>query len=629
MLPGPVFTAEMITSGRRRRYFVVKCAYGLLLGSLLLWSYLAHIVQSHVVGIQSISTMMNWFFSGFSVAQLAVVLLVTPVIVAGTIAGDRERRTLEDLLVAPLSGAEIVWGKFASAMVRTLNVVLVGLPVLAIAGLGGGIAPLQLAGVFLLSLGTALVVGAITMVLSVFSRRTRWVIRRAVLLLGALLLGPMLLASMVSMAAVAPSSGQAVSSVTAFTTAALEKVSNALLYVNPMEALASLLSTSTMTPAGPLPFVIGTYAVTAAVCLLAAAVSLRWSHRRMVGKGETERAERPSRRLHAGRARSWLDDYPLIAKEQLAAVHRGWRGPISGKGGKAWIMVVGIVLLILLELYIASRASRVVDEVQMTVSTVLGFASYVLMLGAVTTAARSIVGEREQKTWDALMATPLSAHSIVLQRLAAHLMAYRSSLGALAVAWCIPPLLTSGPVLRAIRGSTSSIGSYGTPMMLWCTGAALSWLATVVGLVFAIALGLYISLRSRSTRFAAVVAAAIFVFVSGGYVMLGCFISIPLAFLPRGAGELIGQVALIPCLMLHLASPQWFGSRFAEKSGVIWQFAAGMALYLAAAAMLTRIAILQFDRYAGRITARCATAPPAAADDESKSEPILAEEATP
>src|SRR5439155_10298292 len=76
------------------------------------------------------------FAREFSAACLAVqfgaVLLITPALTAGAIAEERQRQTLDDLLLTRLSGRDIVLGKLAARWVQVVGVLLAGVPVLCL-----------------------------------------------------------------------------------------------------------------------------------------------------------------------------------------------------------------------------------------------------------------------------------------------------------------------------------------------------------------------------------------------------------------------------------------------------------------------------------------------------------------
>lgn len=67
--------------------------------------------------------------------QTALFTILAPALLHGSIAGERERRSWDFLLVAPITHAQIVVGKFLGACAIMLVVVLAGLIPAAIAGL--------------------------------------------------------------------------------------------------------------------------------------------------------------------------------------------------------------------------------------------------------------------------------------------------------------------------------------------------------------------------------------------------------------------------------------------------------------------------------------------------------------
>ena len=73
--------------------------------------------------------------------QFLVIFLLTPAYAANAIAVERERRTLESLLVTDLGNSEIVLSYYLSRVANLLMVLLTGLPVLGLLQLLGGIDP--------------------------------------------------------------------------------------------------------------------------------------------------------------------------------------------------------------------------------------------------------------------------------------------------------------------------------------------------------------------------------------------------------------------------------------------------------------------------------------------------------
>jgi ABC-2 type transport system permease protein len=111
-------------------------------------------------------------FTALVVVQLALVCLFAPALAAGAISGERERQTLDVLLVTLVTPFGIVWGKLVVSVAFILLLVTAALPVLSTVFLFGGIDLEQFVICQLLILTTALALGAVSLFLSALFRRT-------------------------------------------------------------------------------------------------------------------------------------------------------------------------------------------------------------------------------------------------------------------------------------------------------------------------------------------------------------------------------------------------------------------------------------------------------------------------
>lgn len=100
-------------------------------------------------------------FRVLTLLEAGLIVLLMPLLTAGTISGERRRGTLESLLLTRYSELEIVTGKLVGAAGFVAVVLLCALPVLSIAFLYGGVAPWELGGSQLLLLAIAGGVGAV------------------------------------------------------------------------------------------------------------------------------------------------------------------------------------------------------------------------------------------------------------------------------------------------------------------------------------------------------------------------------------------------------------------------------------------------------------------------------------
>lgn len=77
-------------------------------------------------------------YVGLTILQLVLVLLMTPAFTAGSISGERERQTLDLLLVTKMPPLSIVFGKFLSGLALIILMIVATMPIFALIMYFGG-----------------------------------------------------------------------------------------------------------------------------------------------------------------------------------------------------------------------------------------------------------------------------------------------------------------------------------------------------------------------------------------------------------------------------------------------------------------------------------------------------------
>lgn len=118
---------------------------GALLGVMWLLYSIGYADQENATGSateigKQLSRFADDFALTFFFVQLIVVLLLTPIFVAGSVFEERETRSGEVLLTTDLTRREIFYGKYLARVVQVLMVVMAGAPILALTLLWGGVA---------------------------------------------------------------------------------------------------------------------------------------------------------------------------------------------------------------------------------------------------------------------------------------------------------------------------------------------------------------------------------------------------------------------------------------------------------------------------------------------------------
>jgi ABC-type transport system involved in multi-copper enzyme maturation permease subunit len=116
-----------------------------LLGVMwVLWSANYSQVEVMTGDVNLIAKELQRFAEAFSrtffIVQLTLVLLLTPILVAGSVFEERNTRSGEVLLTTDLTRREIFYGKFLARVVQVMMVVAAGMPILALTLLWGGVA---------------------------------------------------------------------------------------------------------------------------------------------------------------------------------------------------------------------------------------------------------------------------------------------------------------------------------------------------------------------------------------------------------------------------------------------------------------------------------------------------------
>ncbi len=104
--------------------------------------------------------------------EFAMMLLLIPTITAGSVAGERERQTLDILLMTKIKPWDIVIGKLFSSLSSTLLLAVSSLPILALVYVYGGLRLIDFFALILFLLISAVFIGSIGILFSVIMRKS-------------------------------------------------------------------------------------------------------------------------------------------------------------------------------------------------------------------------------------------------------------------------------------------------------------------------------------------------------------------------------------------------------------------------------------------------------------------------
>jgi ABC-type transport system involved in multi-copper enzyme maturation permease subunit/Na+-transporting methylmalonyl-CoA/oxaloacetate decarboxylase gamma subunit len=193
--PGPVFIHESIAACRRWQQYALRSLF--LLG-LLLALALVHYMLNDAVGsppgsyaIRVLASLGEDFYYAIATVQLVLVLLVAPAATAGAICVDRTRGTLTHMMVTDLSNSEIVLGKLAARLLPVFALVGATVPLLALAGLLGGIIIEAIVTLTLITFAIAVLGCALALAFSVRATKVHEVLMAVYAIEAVWILGPL------------------------------------------------------------------------------------------------------------------------------------------------------------------------------------------------------------------------------------------------------------------------------------------------------------------------------------------------------------------------------------------------------------------------------------------------------
>ncbi|CAN5707032.1 ABC transporter permease [soil metagenome] len=164
----PVLSRELLVNLRSNRAFALQLAYVSFLGVVVYFAWPAGEEGTNQVGAGAAQRLFDLFFLG----QFFLVALVAPTFAAGSITGEKERKTYEMLLASPLEPSTILIGKLLSSLTYLILLIVSSLPLMILCFLLGGILLSEIARAYLVLILAAGTYGLISVACSSFFGRT-------------------------------------------------------------------------------------------------------------------------------------------------------------------------------------------------------------------------------------------------------------------------------------------------------------------------------------------------------------------------------------------------------------------------------------------------------------------------
>jgi len=163
----PLALREMrsLMRGRRGPLALLCCTGGVAAIELIALGLLYRTLGS-AYPVEALAVIGRRLFFLLTMLETVLVLLIVPLLTAGSISGEYRRGTMESLLLTRLTGRDIVCGKLLSSLGFFAVLLLCLLPVVSIITLLGGVSPWEVLLTHLLLLATAYSAGAFALLCS-------------------------------------------------------------------------------------------------------------------------------------------------------------------------------------------------------------------------------------------------------------------------------------------------------------------------------------------------------------------------------------------------------------------------------------------------------------------------------
>lgn len=556
---GPIFWLELTLASRRRRLWVARAGYASMLLFAMWLSYPERTTGASPQVVNIGSRFAQGFFLTYGWLQLVAIYFLTPTLLAGAIAEDRERKIFDYLLASPLTNREIIFGKILPRLFDLASVLLAAFPLIGIVQLMGGTSPAHWWYAFGLAFNSLLFVGSLSIWISARQPSVRTCLIQAYLLLIVFFFGPWILAEWVNYV---PWFGW------------LEPVFN--------WNVASVLNDASidMRTGVPLDYqrIITTTLVHLPISFLLVGHAV-WRLRAISQPLQAKVNQRRSRGWQIFR-RS-LRNNAMIWKEVFtrSGFDWGWTGKIVGTLILVCILGQYLTAVGFMLYYGRVRGQGLRGEemvyLTLTVNVVLAcLANLVISIQSAT----SITGEKERDTWLSLMSTPLDHHSILCAKIMGSLYSARYIGIIMLCTWAFAIVVTPPSVIAFV------------PFVIYTA------LTSIFFSVFGVFCSAYFA-----TSWRALVASTIAVLLlHGGYL----FCCLPVA-ISMGSGE-EEMVVLSVCVPFLLYSASLLSYGMHEPMHLpdllFVMVTSGFVVYTTATILIYQTTSRSFDKLVGRVT---------------------------
>jgi len=420
-LAGPLFDKELRVSSRRRRNYVLRFAFIMLLSVFVATVWLG-VVESEYSAVfqksrmalagKTIITTIVWF-------QFVTTQLIAIIMLSTSISDEIHHGTLGLLMTTPISSFHIVMGKLFSKLLQIILLLAISLPLLAVVRVFGGVPAHYLLSSLCITLAAVILAGSLSLLFSISNRRAYVVIIKTAVTLGFFF-------------AFVPTMGVALVNPRWMLASAPPNIASplvaAFLHLNPFGAM-SMNTARMVSPIMPVAMPRFYWPLHCALMLAVSGILIAWSvhvvrkvalrqatgqldllGKRRAGKKQKEKSALSSSATPRPQPRSGIirrvSGSPVLWKETRAPMIRG----VDGRNSIIGLVITVIALLLT---YAICEKEDCMDENFAHVTYMLMFV-FIGSLFTMVLAAACITSEKESRAWPVMLATSMNDWHILL-----------------------------------------------------------------------------------------------------------------------------------------------------------------------------------------------------------------------
>ncbi len=183
MLIGPVFSREITIAPRRERTFILRSVYAAVLILLISTAWLVISGTQLITDPGDMARFGAMLFQFLAPIQLVLTLFLAATLAAGAVGQEKERKTLQLLLLTRMSHSELVLGKLFASLLNLLMMLAISVPIFMTIALLGGISYYQIVRMLLVALFSMIAAGSLGSCMALWREKTFQAIASTILAL--------------------------------------------------------------------------------------------------------------------------------------------------------------------------------------------------------------------------------------------------------------------------------------------------------------------------------------------------------------------------------------------------------------------------------------------------------------